>query len=75
MLVSIPFSGEKRALKLTQMHPKDGKNKEHKDHDLKKNFLSFLSLSFFFFFVCQCSDFALINAFECCRLANRGQSG
>lgn len=51
MLVSIPFSGEERALKLTQMHPEDEKNKEHKDRGLKKNiFFSFFPLFYFFFF-------------------------
>lgn len=49
MLVSIPSSGEERALKLTQMHPEHEKNKEHKDHGLKKNFffLAFLYFNFF----------------------------
>lgn len=40
MLVSIPSSGEERALKLAQMHPEDENNKEHKDHGLKNNFFS-----------------------------------
>lgn len=49
MLVSIPSSGEERALKLTQMHPEHEKNKEHKDHGLKKNFFFLLSSTLIFF--------------------------
>lgn len=60
ILVSAPFSGEERALKLTQMHPENEKNKEHKDYSLKNNFffLSFLFFSFFFWKpeLCFCPD-------------------
>lgn len=62
MLVFIPFSGEERALKLTQMRPKDGKNKEYKDHDLKKNFLSFLSLFFLYASALILPSLMLLNA-------------
>lgn len=72
-LVSTPFGVEEGPLKLTQMQPKDEKNKEHKDNGLKNNtFFFFLYPSFFFFFVSQCSDFAVIDIFECWRLANKG---
>lgn len=76
MLVSISSGGEERALKLTQLHPEDEKNKEHKDHGLKKNFFSLFLFSFLFsfYFGSQSCDFALMDVFECWRLTNRDQS-
>lgn len=59
MLVSIPFSVAEGALKLTQTHPEDDKNK---DHGLKTSiflflyyiFYSFVSFQgFWFFFFCK----------------------
>lgn len=73
ILVSAPFSGEERALKLTQMHPENEKNKEHKDYSLKNNFF-FLSFLFFFFFGSQSCVFAQMDVFECWSLENRDQS-